>query len=57
MDALVVLVPLLPFIAAVLIGIGQLSGLLSSEAGEGNSHYSHLVYQHVLSACPTISGR
>jgi NADH:ubiquinone oxidoreductase subunit 5 (subunit L)/multisubunit Na+/H+ antiporter MnhA subunit len=37
MDSLVALVPLLPFIAAVLIGIGQLSGLLSGEAGEGKT--------------------
>lgn len=34
MDALAVLIPLLPFIASVLIGIGHLSGKLDSEAGE-----------------------
>ena len=34
MDALVVLIPLLPFIAATLIGIGHLSGTLNGEARE-----------------------
>jgi NADH:ubiquinone oxidoreductase subunit 5 (subunit L)/multisubunit Na+/H+ antiporter MnhA subunit len=37
MDALVVFVPLLPFIAAVIIGMGQLSGLLNGEASEGKT--------------------
>ncbi len=34
MDALAVLIPLLPFLAALLIGAGQLSGILNGEAGE-----------------------
>ncbi len=34
MDALVVLIPLLPFIAATLIGIGHLSGTLNGQARE-----------------------
>ena len=34
MDALVILIPLLPLIAAATIGIGQLSGLLTGEASE-----------------------
>jgi NADH:ubiquinone oxidoreductase subunit 5 (subunit L)/multisubunit Na+/H+ antiporter MnhA subunit len=34
MDALVVLIPLMPLIAASLIGIGHLSGAISGEAGE-----------------------
>jgi NADH:ubiquinone oxidoreductase subunit 5 (subunit L)/multisubunit Na+/H+ antiporter MnhA subunit len=37
MDALVVLIPLLPFIAAALIGIGQVSGTLSGEASESTT--------------------
>jgi NADH:ubiquinone oxidoreductase subunit 5 (subunit L)/multisubunit Na+/H+ antiporter MnhA subunit len=37
MDALVVLIPLLPFIAAALIGIGQISGVLSGEASESTT--------------------
>lgn len=37
MDALVVLLPLLPFIAAAVIGIGNLSGFLSGEAGESKT--------------------
>jgi NADH:ubiquinone oxidoreductase subunit 5 (subunit L)/multisubunit Na+/H+ antiporter MnhA subunit len=37
MDALVVLIPLLPFIAAVLIGVGQIAQLLSGEAGESTT--------------------
>ena len=32
MDALAVLIPLVSFIAAALIGIGQLSGILNGEA-------------------------
>jgi NADH:ubiquinone oxidoreductase subunit 5 (subunit L)/multisubunit Na+/H+ antiporter MnhA subunit len=34
MDALVILIPLLPLVAAATIGIGQLSGLLTGEASE-----------------------
>lgn len=34
MDALTPLIPLLPFIAAAIIGIGHFSGLISGEAGE-----------------------
>ncbi|MCX7097625.1 MAG: proton-conducting transporter membrane subunit [Methylococcales bacterium] len=34
MDALAVLIPLLPFIAAALIGVGQFSGILQGEASE-----------------------
>ena len=34
MDALAVLIPLLPFIAAAIIGIGHFSGMLNGEAGE-----------------------
>lgn len=37
MDALVVLIPLLPLIAAALIGIGQLSGVLVGEASENTT--------------------
>ena len=37
MDALVVLIPLLPFIAAALIGIGHLSGTLNGEASESTT--------------------
>ncbi|MEI6069641.1 MAG: proton-conducting transporter membrane subunit [Methylococcaceae bacterium] len=37
MDALVVLIPLLPFIAAALIGIGQLSGALRGAASESTT--------------------
>jgi NADH:ubiquinone oxidoreductase subunit 5 (subunit L)/multisubunit Na+/H+ antiporter MnhA subunit len=37
MDALVILIPLLPFIAAALIGIGQVSGTLSGEASENTT--------------------
>ncbi len=37
MDALVVLIPLLPFIAAALIGIGHLSGILNGEASENTT--------------------
>jgi len=37
MDALVVLIPLLPFIAAAIIGIGHLSGTLSGEASESTT--------------------
>ena len=37
MDALVVLIPLLPFTAAALIGIGQLSGILNGEASESTT--------------------
>ena len=37
MDALVALIPLLPFIAAALIGIGQLSGVLRGEASENTT--------------------
>lgn len=37
MDALVVLIPLLPFIAAALIGVGQVSGILSGESGENTT--------------------
>jgi NADH:ubiquinone oxidoreductase subunit 5 (subunit L)/multisubunit Na+/H+ antiporter MnhA subunit len=37
MDALVILIPLLPFIAAALIGTGHLSGTLSGEAGESTT--------------------
>jgi len=36
-DALVVLIPLLPFIAAALIGIGHLSGILHGEASENTT--------------------
>ncbi|MDD1607001.1 MAG: hypothetical protein LUQ18_00530 [Methylococcaceae bacterium] len=35
MDALVILIPLLPLCAAFLIGIGQLFGFLEGEASEG----------------------
>ena len=34
MDALVILIPLLPLIAAIVIGMGNLSGLLTGEASE-----------------------
>ena len=34
MDGLAVLIILLPFIAAVVIGIGYLSGLITGESGE-----------------------
>jgi NADH:ubiquinone oxidoreductase subunit 5 (subunit L)/multisubunit Na+/H+ antiporter MnhA subunit len=37
MDALAVLIPLLPFIASALIGIGQVSGILSGEASESTT--------------------
>jgi NADH:ubiquinone oxidoreductase subunit 5 (subunit L)/multisubunit Na+/H+ antiporter MnhA subunit len=37
MDALVVLIPLLPFIAAAVIGIGHLSGALDGEASESTT--------------------
>ena len=37
MDTLVVLIPLLPFIAAAIIGIGNLSGTLSGEARENTT--------------------
>ncbi len=37
MDALVILIPLLPFIAATLIGIGHLSGILNGEASESTT--------------------
>ena len=37
MDALVVLIPLLPFIAAALIGIGHLSGTLDGETSESTT--------------------
>ena len=37
MDALVALIPLLPFIAAALIGVGQLSGVLRGEASESTT--------------------
>ena len=37
MDALAVLIPLLPFISAALIGIGHLSGILNGEASEGTT--------------------
>ena len=37
MDGLVALIPLLPFIAAALIGIGQLSGALRGEASESTT--------------------
>jgi NADH:ubiquinone oxidoreductase subunit 5 (subunit L)/multisubunit Na+/H+ antiporter MnhA subunit len=35
MDALVVLVPLIPFLAAVIIGIGHLFGVIKGEVSEG----------------------
>ncbi|CAG7857060.1 partial NADH-quinone oxidoreductase subunit L, partial [biofilm metagenome] len=35
MDALSALIPLMPLIAAVIIGIGQLSGIIKGEASEG----------------------
>ena len=34
MDALVVLIPLMPLVAAIVIGIGQLFGFIDGEAGE-----------------------
>ncbi|MGZ4977953.1 MAG: hypothetical protein ACXV8O_12425, partial [Methylobacter sp.] len=34
MDALVVLIPLMPLVAAMAIGIGHLFGVISGEAGE-----------------------
>jgi NADH:ubiquinone oxidoreductase subunit 5 (subunit L)/multisubunit Na+/H+ antiporter MnhA subunit len=37
MDALVILIPLLPFIAVALIGIGQLSGILNGETRESTT--------------------
>jgi NADH:ubiquinone oxidoreductase subunit 5 (subunit L)/multisubunit Na+/H+ antiporter MnhA subunit len=37
MDALAVLIPLLPFIAAAIIGIGHLSGALDGEASESTT--------------------
>ena len=37
MDALVILIPLLPFAAAILIGIGILSGVLRGEASENKT--------------------
>jgi formate hydrogenlyase subunit 3/multisubunit Na+/H+ antiporter MnhD subunit len=37
MDALVLLIPLLPLIAATLIGIGHLSGILTGEASENTT--------------------
>jgi NADH:ubiquinone oxidoreductase subunit 5 (subunit L)/multisubunit Na+/H+ antiporter MnhA subunit len=37
MDAVVFLIPLLPFLAAALIGIGQVSGILSGEASESTT--------------------
>lgn len=37
MDALVVLIPLLPLLAAALIGIGHLSGVLTGEASENKT--------------------
>ncbi|MGR8980734.1 MAG: NADH-quinone oxidoreductase subunit 5 family protein [Gammaproteobacteria bacterium] len=37
MDGLAVFIPLLPFIAALLIGIGHLSGLITGESGESRT--------------------
>ena len=37
MNSLVILIPLLPFIAALIIGLGQLSGLLRGEASESTT--------------------
>lgn len=37
MDALVVLIPLLPLLAAAVIGVGHLFGVLTGEAGESKT--------------------
>ena len=50
MDALVILIPLLPFAAAILIGIGILSGVLRGEASDGDG--CHMT----LTECPDELG-
>ena len=58
MDALVVLIPLMPLVAASAIGIGHLFGVISGEAErKQNGRYCKLDDHHVQPAGFDFAGR